>query len=384
MSQDEPPRAARGGALSLFAATAPGLEPLAAAELRALGIEARVEPGGASFSGTIEDVYRANLWLRTASRVIARVGEFNARALGELERRARQQPWERFLTPGAPLQLRVTCKKSRLYHTGAVAERVAEAIEARIGGAVEARAAAPDEAEGEDDAGGAATPLVIVRFLRDVCTLSVDSSGDLLHLRGYRLATAKAPMRETLAAGLLMASGWDTAAPLLDPMCGAGTIVIEAVLMARRIAPGLLRDRSDGSPPAFAFAGWPEFDARRWRARAGDARGRALHAAPARIAGSDRDAGAIAAAVSNAERAGVAADVELSVRSLSGIEPGPTPGWLVTNPPYGVRVGERDRLRNLYAQLGNVARRRCVGWTVALLSADEQLARATGMRLDTV
>lgn len=360
--------------LALFAICTPGLEPLVHAELLALGVEpGAIEPGGIGFSGPLETVYRANLSLRTASRVLARVGEFRARAFGELERRARQQPWERFLGAGRPVALRVTCRKSRLYHTEGVAERVAGAIEARLGRPVRTAAAAASE---EEDAGEA--QLVVVRLLHDRCTLSVDTSGALLHRRGYRLATAKAPLRETLAAALLQASGWDARTPLIDPMCGAGTIAIEAALTARRIAPGLHR--------RFAFMEWPDFDAALWERLVDEAQAQVLPRAPAPIQASDRDAGAIEAATANAERAGVREDIDFSVRALSAIEPPPVAGWLVTNPPYGVRVGggESDRLRNLYAQLGNVARRKCAGWTLTFLSAEPRLEAQVGIPLEVV
>jgi putative N6-adenine-specific DNA methylase len=359
--------------LDLFAISAPGLESLTALELGALGVERRTtEPGGVSFSGTLDAVYRANLHLRTASRVLVRAGEFHARAFGELERRARQTPWEQWITAGRPVRLRVTCRKSRLYHSDAVAERLASAIESRLTHAVEARVAKHEE---EDDAADDAQ-LIIARIAHDRCTLSIDSSGALLHQRGYRQATAKAPLRETLAAALLLASEWNVRAPLLDPMCGAGTIAIEGALMARRIAPGLHR--------RFAFMAWPDFNDALWRRALADAEARALPAAVAPVHASDRDAGAIAAARSNAERAGVARDIELHCRALSAIEPPAGPGWMVTNPPYGVRVGERERLRNLYAQLGHVLRRKCPGWTATFLSADRRLETETGLALEVV
>ncbi|MBC7788908.1 MAG: class I SAM-dependent RNA methyltransferase [Anaerolineae bacterium] len=372
----KPKKPVKSAPLSLFAVTAPGLERLAVAELLELGIAAREVEGGAAFSGTLHDVGRANLWLRTASRVIARIGEFHARSFAELERHAKQQPWDRFLVRGADVRLRVTCKKSRLYHSDAVAERVAAAIDARLGsvGALTVDRSEDDEVSQEQT-------LIVVRVFRDVVTISADTSGDLLHMRGYRLATVKAPLRETLAAALLTSSGWTSELPLLDPMCGAGTIPIEGSLIARRIAPGLLQG---GSTRRFAFFNWPEFDAAKWDEIVADARGAVLPSAASPILGSDRDAGAIAAAMANAERAGVAADVEFSERALSAIEPPVSPGWLITNPPYGVRVGERDRLRNLYAQLGNVARLKLQGWSLAMLSADETLDRQVGVPLETV
>jgi putative N6-adenine-specific DNA methylase len=360
-----------------FAVCAVGLEALVAAELRALNIEpdlADAEPGGVAFTAAPEALFRANLHLRTASRVLVRLGDFRARALGELERRAKEQPWELFITPGRPVRLRVTCRKSRLYHRGAVAERVANAIAARgagsaAGSSVERSSATAAEEEDESDD----SQLIVVRLLHDQCTISIDSSGALLHRRGYRLATAKAPLRETLAAALLLASGWDPRTPLLDPMCGAGTIAIEGALLARRVAPGLRR--------SFAFTEWPGFDRVLWARLLDEARSLILPHAPARIQASDRDAGAIEAAIANAERAGVAGDVEMSRRALSAIEPPAGPGWLVTNPPYGARVGEPDRLRNLYAQLGKVAKAKCPGWTIALLSADARLDSHLGIPL---
>lgn len=368
-ARDVTPR--RAEPLDLFAITAPGLEPLAAAELRALGLDpAEPEAGGVAFRGGQDAVGRANLWLRTASRVVARVGVFHARMFSELERHAKRQPWERFLQKNRAVTLRVTCRKSRLYHSDAVAERVAGVIESMTRSVSVTGTPEGDEEEGRE------AQLVLVRMLRDECTISIDTSGALLHQRGYRLATAKAPMRETLAAATLVASEWNPAAPLLDPMCGAGTIAIEGALMARRIAPGLHRE--------FAFRHWPGFDAALWSRQLDEARTQMLPTAPAPIQGSDRDAGAIDAARANAERAGVSADIEWAQRALSAIEPPPGPGWLVTNPPYGARVGDKGDLRDLYAQLGHVARRKCSGWTLAMLSADAPLERQVGIPLASV
>jgi len=362
--------------LPLFAVTAPGLEPLAAAELRALGIQGAVEPGGVAWTGTAEQLYAANLRLRTASRVTVLAAEFRAKTFFELERHARRVPWERWVPRGGAVRLRVTSRKSRLYHEGAIAQRVLEAIEHRVGPL--ASIAAAGEEDGGEDGGDA--QLFIVRFLRDGCTIRADASGALLHLRGYRQALAKAPLRETLAAAMLLGSGWDGRSPLADPLCGSGTIPIEGALLARRIAPGLANPAREAR--GYAFAAWPEFDAASWARTVDRAREEILSAAPVPILGSDRDAGAIAAAAANAERAGVAADVELSVRAVSSIDPPPGPGWMVINPPYGVRVGERDPLRDLYAALGRTLRARCPGWTLALLSPDPGLDRQVGVPLE--
>jgi putative N6-adenine-specific DNA methylase len=362
--------------LPLFAITAPGLEPLAAAELRALGMDGVAEPGGVAWSGTAEDLYAANLRLRTASRVTVLAAEFRAKTFFELERHARKVPWERWVPRGGAVRLRVTCRKSRLYHEGAVAQRVLEAIEHRVGPLASTAVAGDDE--GGEEAGDA--QLFIVRFHRDGCTIRADASGALLHLRGYRQALARAPLRETLAAAMLLGSGWDGTAPLVDAMCGSGTIPIEGALLARRIAPGLARPSRE--PRAYAFSAWPEFHADAWRAVVDRAREEIRDTAPVPILGSDRDEGAIAAATANAARAGVEADVELSHRAVSAIEPPAGPGWIVINPPYGVRVGERDPLRNLYAALGRTLRERCPGWTLALLSPDDALERQVGVPLE--
>src|SRR4051812_39766155 len=314
--------------LPLFAVAAPGLEGLCAAELRALGIAAAAEPGGAAWAGTMDDLHRANLWLRTASRVVVRAATFRARTFIELERHARKVPWERWVVPGRAVRLRVTSKKSKLYHEGAIAERLLGFIDERVGG-VGATSAAKGPEE-EDDGGDA--QLFVVRVLRDEVTISADASGALLHLRGYRQAVAKAPLRETLAAGMLLGAGWRGDAPLLDPMCGSGTIPIEAALLARTIAPGLAA--ASREPRAFAFTAWPGHDAAAWARAVDEARDAILPAAPVPIAGSDRDAGAVEAARANAERAGVAGDVGFAVRPVSAMEPPPGTGLLICNPPY--------------------------------------------------
>jgi putative N6-adenine-specific DNA methylase len=300
-----------------------------------------------------------------------RIGAFGAKAFHELERRAGKVPWEEFVSPNLGVALRVTCRKSRLYHSDAVAERVAAAIDSRVRGARIVDDAGDDRV---DDA--APDQLVIVRVFHDHCTVSLDSSGALLHARGYRQAAGKAPIRETLAASALLAGGWTGNAPLLDPMCGSGTIPIEGAMLARRIPPGLRR--------RFAFERWPDFDATAWREVVADAEHAVLPACAAVIQGSDRDAGAIEAAQANAGRAGVSSDIEFSQRALSAIDPPPDVGWLVTNPPYGVRVGDRDGLRDLYAQLGNVVRAKCPGWRVVLVSATPALERQTGLTVEPI
>ena len=363
--------------LAAFAVAAPGLAPLVADELRGLGIApTEVDEAGAAFDATPEQLWRANLWLRTASRVVVRLATFEARTFSELERRARRVPWETVVAPGRAVRLRVTCRKSRLYHSDAVAERVADAVLRSVPGVVDVTSVrgADDDVESE---GGEDAQLLVVRFLHDRCTISADASGALLHRRGYREAVAQAPLRETLAAALLLASGWDGRAPLVDPLCGSGTIAIEGALLARRVAPGRRR--------SFAFERWPGFDPARWEAVLAEADEGALPTAPGPIAASDRLAGAVRAARANAERAGVTADVAFDVRAFESLQPPNAPGWIVTNPPYGKRVGDDAReVRSLWAKLGATLRARCPGWHVALLTPDARLASAAALPLRSV
>lgn len=360
---------------SFFAVSAPGLEAFTTLELLRLGllpaadagaVPPVAEPGGVAFEGTRKALYRANLNLRTASRVLVRVGTFFAASFSELHQTASRLPWERFLGAGQPVAVRVTCHKSKLYHSDAVAERIVKAISDKLGKASPQRKPADEEAENPPQ-------LIIVRLLRDQCTISIDSSGELLHRRGYRQAVAKAPLRETLAAGMLMASGWDGRSPLLDPFCGSGTIAIEAALLARGLAAG--RNRR------FSFMNWPGFDEQIWKAIVAESSH--AHSVAPIIQASDRDAGAVRMAQENAARAGVADAIQFTCQAVSAITPPAVRGWVVTNPPYGLRVSEGSDLRNLYAQLGNVLRAQCPGWQVAVMCNDLALLGHTRIKLDT-
>src|SRR5258705_8989682 len=369
-----------------FAPTAPGLESIAAGELKALGVRGHQEVGGVAFGGELERVYEANLWLRTASRVVVRLGQFHASTFYELERHSKKLPWPDFLPESGAVEVRVTCRKSKLYHSDAVAERVLSAIAGAAPRSIELRAATSvgddDGGDGETGTGDGAgqargpTQLFIVRIVHDQVEISADSSGELLHRRGYRKEVAKAPLRETLAAAMVLASGWRSGEPLLDPMCGSGTIPVEAAMLARGIAPGAQR--------RFQFMNWPTFDERRWNAILDNARTSATRSSE-RISGSDRDAGAIGAARRNAERAGVADTIHFSdkaisdwIANLDDIENGA--GWVLTNPPYGIRIGEGEDLRNLYARLGAELKTK-PGWRLGVLTSDTGLIGQTGLSM---
>ncbi|HEY8684039.1 MAG TPA: class I SAM-dependent RNA methyltransferase, partial [Chloroflexota bacterium] len=309
------------------------MESIAAGELKALGIRGRQETGGIAFSADLQRLYEANLWLRTATRVLVRLGSFHASTFYELERRAKKLPWAGFLPASGKVRIRVTCRKSKLYHSDAVAERVLSAIVGSASRVIEGSeetdsSETPDAADYETESARESEQLFVVRIVNDECEVSADSSGELLHRRGYRREVAKAPLRETIAAAMVLASGWKGDEALLDPMCGSGTIPIEAAMIARKIAPGLRRN--------FQFMNWPGFDTERWNRILEDAQA-AMTDFPGEILGSDRDAGAVQAAARNAERAGVSENVRFSPEAVSAaIAAIRDSGWILTNPPYGV------------------------------------------------
>ena len=357
----------------LFAVCQPGLETALHRELVLLGLlpespgpQTSGEKGGLAFKGSLQDLYRANLHLRTASRVLLRFAGLEACSFAEFRKKASHLPWEKYIRPGQDLVIRVTCHRSKLYHSDAVAERLAGAVSDRLGQAVRQVKA--------DEESGVFPQMILARFVDDHCTISLDTSGTVLHKRGYRLETAKAPLRETLAAGLLITAGWDGSSPLIDPFCGSGAIPIEAVLIARRMAPGKQR--------RFAFMDWPGFDLVGWQKIMSQAEMEERPLA-VEVFASDRDAGAVRMAQANAARAGVEEDIHFSCMALSAIQPPATPGWVITNPPYGRRISAHKDLRNLYAQLGNVMRVLCPGWQIGFLCNDDMLAGQTRLAIES-
>lgn len=336
----------------IFLAAPPGLEEVLAGEVSRKGFrQPKVVPGGVVTQGGWPEVWRANLWLRGASRVLARVAQFRAVHVAQLHDRAREVAWGALLRRDVAFRVEASCAQSKLWHSGAVAQRVATAIRERVG------------AEEADDA-----PIVVrARMEKDLCTLSLDTSGELLHRRGFKQAVNPAPMRETMAALFLMQCGYEGNEPLLDPMCGAGTFVIEGAEMAARLNPGRAR--------GFAFENLKNFDAEAW------GRMRAVTRAPAEgvvCRGLDRDAGAIAMSLANAERAGVAAGTVFAQGVVSDLQrPEGPPGLVIVNPPYGSRIGDRKALAPLYRALGQVLRSRFQGWRVGLVAAEPALARET-------
>lgn len=339
-------------AFEIFLMSAPGLEPALADEARAKGFaDPRPVPGGVITHGGWPEVWRANLVLRGAGRVLARFAQFRASHLAQLDKRARGVPWADVLKPGVPVRVEATCKKSKIYHSGAAAERISTAIAQELGAPV------------ADDA----ALTIKVRIDNDVVTISIDTSGESLHKRGHKEAVARAPMRETLAALFLYQCGYVGTEPVLDPMCGSGTFVIEAAEIAAGLAPGRAR--------RFAFEDLASFDAKAWqRLRASVVSGAPGH----RFYGSDRDPGAIRMSLANAERAGVAQWTDFTQQTISALTPPPgPPGLVIVNPPYGARIGNRGQLTALYAALGQTLMTRFSGWRVGLVASEPAPAKAT-------
>ena len=355
--------------IRLFVACAPGLEPLLVDELRELELEIdRSLAGGVELSGEPETLYRVLLGCGLGLRVLVRITGFVAREFAKLERELDRIDWRHWIRPGEVIEVRATARRSRLYHTGAIVERVERAIARQLDVAVPSDRGEP-------------TTSVYLRNEGDRIEVSIDACGAPLHKRGWRVESGKAPLREDIARALLRLVGFEADWGLLDPVAGSGTLVIEAATIAAGLAPGIGRE--------FACMRWPDFDT------AAFARAQARFVVPASkaplppIHGRDRNQGAVAIAKANAARAGVGDRVEFEARSLGDRElPLDLRAWvghvaLVGNPPWGQRVGDVARLRNLYASFGQLARTlaRTRPIEVALVTPDRMLAGATGLGL---
>jgi putative N6-adenine-specific DNA methylase len=338
-----------------FAACAPGLEPLLEGEVARLGATPRVVPGGVEFSGSLELLARAHLWLGTASHVLRRCASFRCRALGELERKVAELDPAGWLPRGQSFHVRASTRHSRVYHTGAVERHFRAGLARALG----------EPAHAEEPPRDAELPCFAVRFFSDVCTVSLDPAATPLHRRGYRLAVGKAPLREDLAHALVLASGWSGDEAFLDPFCGSGTIAIEAARLGSGVAPGALRTPIGAASSSAGIA----------PARTGP------------VSGSDRDELAVEHARANAERAGVLTRLELRACAFSSHpwlakpQDAPERGVLVCNPPFGKRVSQGPDLRVLYQSLGHRFQALGPGWRLLLLAHDLRLARAVGLPL---
>ncbi len=341
-------------AFEIFLTAPPGLEEVLCQEVREAGFaDPRVTPGGVTVQGTWRDVWRANLQLRGAGRVLARFGGFPVFHLAQLDKRSRKFNWSAVLRKDVPVRVEVTCKRSKIYHAGAAKQRIETALAEAFGVPVS----------------GAADLQIKARIDNNFCTFSVDTSGESLHKRGHKEAVGKAPMRETLAALFLRQCGFAGQEPVIDPMCGSGTFVIEAAEQALGLMPGRSR--------VFAFEQLASFDADIWSdmRRTGGPAETAL-----RFHGFDRDQGAVQMSTANAARAGVDGVSSFICQPISALQrPDGPPGLVIVNPPYGARIGNKKMLYGLYSALGERLKAEFAGWRVGVVTSEAGLARATGL-----
>ncbi|MEJ2381536.1 MAG: bifunctional 23S rRNA (guanine(2069)-N(7))-methyltransferase RlmK/23S rRNA (guanine(2445)-N(2))-methyltransferase RlmL [Gammaproteobacteria bacterium] len=358
--------------LQLFATAPKGIASLLVDELRALGaLNVAETRAGAAFEGDQELAYRACLWLRTANRVLLPLARFAAASPEALYAGVQSVDWGGHMDAAGTLAVDFSTSGSRIRHSHFGALKVKDAIvdqfRDRCGQRPSVELQRPDL-------------RINVYLHRDQATVSIDLSGESLHRRGYRADTVAAPLKENLAAAILLRAGWPQVAAaggaLLDPMCGSGTLPIEAALMAGDVAPGLLRDY-------FGFLAWKGHAPDTWAALLEEARQRreaGLASLPP-IVGYDADRGAIRAALENLARAGLSGRVHAERRDLERLQPvGEVPGLVVANPPYGERLGDAEQLKPLYAGLGEILRQRFHGWRAAVFTGNPDLAKQMGLR----
>jgi putative N6-adenine-specific DNA methylase len=350
--------------LNCFAAVPRGAEELAGAELGALGIsDAKPGKGGVAFHTDRAGLYRANLWLRTASRVLVQVALFPCTSPDELYAGVHAIAWQELITPDMTLAVDCSLRDSTLTHSGFVALKTKDAVVDRIRESCGRR---PNVDTTSPDV------RINVHLHKNVCTISLDSSGDSLDRRGYRLERNEAPLRETLAAAVVALTGWDGSIPLADPMCGSGTIPVEAALMAAHIPPGLQRE--------FGFQRWLDFDNGLWDRICAEAEGGIRRLPVGLITGHDLDSRALLLAGRNTTKAGLEGQIHFFHAALQEFQPEGDKGVVIINPPYGKRMGEDDDLRELYCQIGDVMKKRCRGWTGYVLTGNLELAKYIGLK----
>jgi len=360
--------------LASFFANAPrGIEPIVASELKAIGAEdVREVRGGASFKGSIETAYKACLWLRTANRVLMPLAKFSAPNADQLYAAVNRMPWENDLSPDSTLAVDFTGSSAGITHTQFGAQRVKDAIVDRF-----------RERTGKRPSVDRDRPDVQVNCYihRDIATISLDLSGDSLHMRGYRRRGVAAPLKENLAASLLLKCGWPEIASnggaFVDPLCGSGTLVIEAAMIAGDVAPGLGRDY-------WGFSRWLKHDHSLWERIVSEANERqsAKRGQCPVMLGYDRDANAILACQENARAAGIAPTVRFERKGLdkNRLPTDLKPGLVVTNPPYGERLGNVSDLGPLYSLIGQWLMTNCLCWHAGVITDNTDLAKQIGIR----
>ena len=346
-----------------FAATSPGFEPVCLNELLSLPVSAKaaaVISGGVEFDGRLVDCYLANLNLRSANRILMRIQVFKSSNFRQLEKKLLELPWELYLQPGDFPKIHVATKHCRLHHTGAITQRFQSTISARLSGI------APCD---ENQNISSVPQNIYVRGVDDRFTVSIDSSGDILYKRGLKKHSAKAPLRETLAAAALLLAGYDGRDLLLDPMCGSGTFSLEGALMAKRIPAGWSRN--------FAFMGWPSFRPKRWTYIRRQAESHFVEPEGPLIFASDTDLGACQKLERCVQKHRLSDAVQVSHRDFFNLdirELSDRAGVICINPPYGRRLGGRPESEKFFHAICDKLKREYQGWKLVLFAPNKKLA----------
>lgn len=340
--------------VTLIATTKFGLEMIVKQEVQALGFdEIVVSDGRIEFEATLADIPKANLWLRAADRVLLKIAEFPAHTFDDLFEQTTALPWEEWITRDGRFTVNAKSHKSALKSARSCQSIVKKAVVERLKSAY--------QIDWFPETGAEFT--IQLALVRNSALLTLDTSGVGLHKRGYREEAGEAPLKETFAAGLVQLSFWQPDRLLLDPMCGSGTILIEAALMGRNIAPGLHRE--------FAAEGWPIIPAEAWAQAREEAQNAILPSGNLQLQGSDSDPASIEIARSNAAKAGVADDIAFEVKDVKKVWIDREYGIMITNPPYGIRLSEYQDLNAIYLALNKMFRKKD-GWSIYVLTADKK------------
>ncbi|WP_330205177.1 class I SAM-dependent RNA methyltransferase [Cyanobacterium sp. Dongsha4] len=349
---------------SYFATTSRGLEEITAQELTTLGAkEVKTDFTGVHFQGDKELLYRVNLWGRTIFRVLKPIATIKSQTPQQLFRNVQKIDWSEFLQPQQTLAIRCTGKNDQLNHSHFTAIQIKNAIVEQQQKYHKVRSNIDTD-----------SPDIVINahIHHDECILSLDSTGESLHRRGYRPAVGLAPLKETLGAALLYIAEWDSSIPLYDPFCGSGTILIEGALMGLNIAPGLYRHQ-------FCFENWQDYDHNLWQHLIDEARKSQKTDLPP-IVGTDIDSSIIKQAQHNAKTCQIANHVEFFQRHLVDATPPAESGILICNPPYGKRLEDTEALFPLYKLLGDILKQRFKGWTAYILTGNKLLTKKVGLR----
>ena len=348
----------------IFVTTAPRLGPVLAAELEELGYKPlSISSKGVALRGSFSDCLKLNLHLRTAYRVLWQFAEIEAKNAQELYDQARGLPWEEHLPASGYLRIDSFVSNPTIRDSRFANLRLKDAVVDRLRAVCGQR---PDTGPGRHGA------CLFLHWAEKKAILYFDTTGESLSRRGYRLTSTPAPMQEALAAAVLRSTIWQPQQPLLNPMCGSGTIAIEAALMATRTAPGLLRDN-------FAFMHLHAFDRMYWNRLKVAAKAKVIRPRLT-IEASDIDPQAVQAAKSNARTAGVSSLIRFKTMDFRQTKPPPPPGCIILNPEYGERLGDKEALKPVYRAIGDFFKQRCQGYTGYVFTGNRELAGHIGLR----